>query len=180
MENKSIFEECRGDAPTEEELEYYRYLEQHIANVGKAWKECLKPHIIDGDLIADMDFIIHIHDQSKYDDDEFSPYVKYFYGKQLTSDEVKHEFDVAWLLHQKKNPHHWQYWVLIEDGGENKALDMPLVYILEMLCDWQSFAYIGGTSAQDWYESNKEKMILSDKTREIVEYYLPYMKENNI
>lgn len=161
--------------PTTEELDYCRYLEKHIFNVIKAWVECLKPHIDDQNLSASMDYIVHNHDKSKYSDDEFSSYVKYFYGEQPVSDDIKKNFDLAWLSHQNKNPHHWQYWVLIKDSDEITALDMPLEFILEMLCDWQSFAYNGGTSAQEWYESNKDKMILSDKTREIVEYYLPYM-----
>ena len=37
-------------------------------------------------------------------------------------------FDSAWLLHQKRNAHHWQYWVLLEDEGNTKALEMDDKY----------------------------------------------------
>jgi hypothetical protein len=54
----------------------------------------------------------------------------------LNDDSVKRKFDSAWNIHQKRNKHHWQYWVLIMDNGSIEALDIPEKYIKEMLCDW--------------------------------------------
>lgn len=72
-----------------------------------------------------------IHDLSKFLPDEFVPYARHFYGNYpscdelrgdwrytytgLTKEDVKREFDIAWLQHQKRNRHHWQYWVLMND-----------------------------------------------------------------
>lgn len=72
-----------------------------------------------------------IHDWSKFRPSEWGPYVEYFYGskpdptedelinllRELTRDGCEANFNVAWNHHQKRNPHHWQYWLLIEDSG---------------------------------------------------------------
>ena len=33
---------------------------------------------------------------------------------------VRENFEKAWLLHQKRNPHHWQYWLLVNDNSSNE------------------------------------------------------------
>jgi len=55
------------------------------------------------------------HDFSKFSPSEFIPYAFHFYGKT----KGKHKdtaFDFAWLLHQHRNPHHWQFYLLQEDN----------------------------------------------------------------
>lgn len=162
------------------EQEYYDYLESHIAGVERSWNEILKPALLSNldihDLtVEDLDIIddqISRHDMSKYEDDEFEAYRKWFYPVD-ESEKDQRSFDLAWLLHQKRNPHHHQYWVLIRDEGELEPLDMPVNYIIEMLCDWSSFQYkTPGSTANKWYSENKDKMTLSDNTRKLVEKYL--------
>lgn len=84
--------------------------------------------------------------------------------------------DYAWLHHQNTNPHHWQYYVLIRDNSKTTLLDMPFEYICEMLCDWHSFSKKDPTStATNWYSKNKDRIMLSDNTRQVVEKLLTYM-----
>ena len=80
-------------------------------------------------------------------------------------------FDNAWNHHQAWNKHHWQYWFLIEDSGEETALEMPERYAREMLADWVGAgrAITGKLEVADWYDANKEKIRLHSKTRELVE-----------
>ena len=54
------------------------------------------------------------------------------------------------------------------------ALDMPMNYIVEMICDWWSFSWREGdlTEIFKWYDAHKDYMKLSVKTRDIVEYIL--------
>jgi hypothetical protein len=113
-----------------------------------------------------------LHDLSKFLPSEFFPYANYFYGKNTPKTDK--DFDFAWLLHQKKNKHHWQFWVLPEDNGGIKILDMPNNYILEMLCDWTGAgkALNSKISVKDWYLENKHKMQLSETTRLKVELLL--------
>jgi hypothetical protein len=89
-----------------------------------------------------------IHDLSKFRPDEWRPYAEHFYGKGRVNprgttgyykptDTGDAAFDYAWLLHQKRNKHHWQWWCLPEDDGGIKVLEMPPRYLREMLADWR-------------------------------------------
>ncbi len=82
-------------------------------------------------------------------------------------------FDFAWLLHQKRNRHHWQWWVLPEDDGGSKVLPMPEPYRTEMICDWLGAGRALGTpSVNAWYKKNGRKMQLHPSTRAWVEQQL--------
>ena len=164
--------------------EYIAYLENHIRNVQNSWNYILKPVIIkdyknfeDINFIQFCDNIIKEHDKSKYSEEEFDDYLNYFYPSiGYEPDEVA--FNRAWCHHQNHNPHHWQYWILINDNGKLNVLDMDLVYIFEMLCDWHSFSAKDSTStAYNWYNDNKYNIILSNNTRAKVEELLEYLKQ---
>lgn len=107
-----------------------------------------------------------LHDLSKFLPSEWAPYNNYFYkvGKNECA------FNRAWLLHQKRNPHHWQYWVLLNDDGSVVAQEMPEKYVREMVADWcgAGLAISGKLEVWSWYEMNKNKMILHDDTRNLV------------
>lgn len=116
------------------------------------------------------------HDASKFSKEEYPAYDEYFYpsdGSEVGEDPVRAEaFDRAWLHHQNHNPHHWQYWCLInDDDGKLVPLAMPANYVYEMVADWGSFAYRArkGQSLRDWYAANRDKMTLNKKTRRLVE-----------
>lgn len=110
-----------------------------------------------------------LHDLSKFAVAEWTPYAKYFYGGYGRNQppDVQRAFDFAWLHHQKKNPHHWQYWVLREDDGATKLLPMPEKYLLEMVADWMGAgrAITGAWNPNPWYEKNAEKILLAPETR---------------
>lgn len=73
------------------------------------------------------------HDLSKFSPKEFFPYAKKFFsdGELSTDDEMKWKY--AWLHHQHKNKHHWEYWVV--NPNTKQALPMPRKYLVEMVCD---------------------------------------------
>lgn len=163
--------------------EYYQYLTQHIGGVIDTWHTMLKPAMseagYDPELLEDVDRLVEHHDESKYQDDEFTAYCNYFYS---VPDQGYHksekDFDAAWLLHQHRNPHHHQYWILVRDTGEIVPQDMPDKYICEMLCDWHSFSRKDPEStAYAWYQKNKSKMKFSDKTRKTVEKLVEYLQD---
>lgn len=169
--------------------EYNDYLNNHIDGVKNSYYYILKP-IIEGELeyneIIELDNIIENHDASKYGIEEYDAYLNYFYPENSKNrkdddskvdDDVQKDFDMAWNHHQKCNPHHWQYWVLLKDSGELIPMDMPFEYIVEMICDWHSFsARKPESTAYKWYNDMKDKMILSDNTRKLVEALIPNMK----
>ena len=165
--------------------EYDRYLMEHRRGVENAfiWLQDNLPKVV-GDTSSFN--TIYAHDESKNYEDEYNAYDKYFYGGNR-SYKVVQEFNKAWVLHIHRNPHHWQYWVLIKDdpNEQTEALDMPYEYIIEMICDWWSFSFKKGNLYEifNWYESHKDYIMLSDRTRNIVESVLEQIKnkleENN-
>lgn len=163
--------------------QYDLYLEQHRMGVEKAFKWLYTniPVLFD-DILDTTQLETHIcymHDNSKNKPDEYEPYDSYFYGGHKST-RIENEFNLAWLKHIHRNPHHWQYWVLTCDDKDQGTIliDMPYDYIIEMICDWWSFSHNSGNlyAIFDWYKERKEYIKLSDKTRETVEYILGKIK----
>lgn len=126
-----------------------------------------------------------IHDISKFLPDEFFPYARYDFSKFGKNEpEIQEAFDKAWLKHQKRNKHHWQYWLLMNDSGgaikftdrnfkQVETLAMPKRYVLEMIADWRGAgrAY-GNPDTKNWYLNSKKTIVLHPDTKEIVEQLL--------
>lgn len=170
--------------------EYDEYLENHTTGVLQAYQALVDLDVVyyDSDIVQQL----NRHDDSKRDAEEYDVYDEYFYSYEESNrpQRVETEFLYAFLHHLHNNPHHWQYWVLIQDSGENskeEVLDMSYNYILEMICDWWSFSWMKFNESQDkedlysifsWYEDNKDGIKLSDSTRETVEDLLERLRKN--
>lgn len=191
IENKELFEDL--------DSEYNNYLTEHIGNVQKGyeWLKDNLPDVVDEynfieelKYYGELDEIIEKHDESKYNKipdaehyydltSEWDAYNNYFYGDKTP--QVKQLFDYAWLAHIHANPHHWQHWLLQNDDPKIglRVLDMPYVFIIEMICDHWSFSWKTGNLSEifDWYNKNKAGIIFSDKTRKTYESILDKIKE---
>ena len=132
-----------------------------------------------------------VHDMSKFLPSEFIPYTNFFYGKNNPSSSTRDDtgyykptdtederFDFAWLLHQKRNRHHWQWWILPEDDGGIKILIMDEQCAKEMVCDWVGAGKAQGYFSPNddryyetraWYRKNENKMTLHPTTRQYIE-----------
>lgn len=116
-------------------------------------------------------WLAFIHDWSKFLPSEFIPYAKTF-GNNTTIDK-KPEFYIGWLHHQKRNKHHWQYWIVQNSTDDFYPLPMPKKYVIEMLADWYGagLAY-GDPDTKKWYQNNYYKIVLHTETRiEINEHF---------
>lgn len=156
---------------------YNDYLKAHISNVQTAamWILDHMPELSTGLDVSKLTTNLWQHDNSKFSTEEYDPYDIYFYGN--ASYEAKKNFEYAWLHHIHNNPHHWQYWVLDQDDGPEKLLNMPLEYIVEMVADWWSFSWKSGNLYEifDWYDKHKG-MKLAPETRTMVEKILAKIK----
>lgn len=163
---------------------YNEYLEVHIECVKAAGHLmlCTLPvckELSEGDRDALSDNL-RFHDKSKYETEEYYPYDNYFYG---TKNETS--FNEAWLHHIHHNKHHWQHWMLMNDDGKYRdpgkviALEMPKVYALEMVADWWAFSLRSGNLHEvfNWYEKNKDNIILHENTRAYVERVLGEIRD---
>lgn len=187
MENIKLFEVADpsiaiNDNTTKlkKEREYKAYLDTHISNVKRAFEEMVANNYLNntynGDIKLGLDelkFVIDGHDQSKYSDEEFDAYRRYFYPiSEDEKNDAEDDFSEAWKHHYTVNDHHPEHWVI--DGVPS---DMSMRAILEMICDWQSFAYLGKSNASEFWFRNPEgreekSKIMTDHTIETVERIL--------
>jgi hypothetical protein len=144
-------------------LKYLLYVLEHKKNVLiECWKDGLYLHGI-------------IHDWSKFRPSEFLPCARFFQRKDRTktykqSDEDDIDFQTGWNLHQKRNKHHWNYWVSVTRKNEIVSLPMPEKYIKQMICDWKGMARKFGGTWQEYYKKNKEDFILHPSTIVIIAF----------
>lgn len=137
-----------------------------------------------------------VHDLSKFRPSEWNPYANFFYGQNAgkkpeeianlerisfnlgiprkSRDEERAEFNTAWLHHQKRNKHHWQYWMMTFDHGGTICLPMPEKYIQEMIADWHSagFCITGKHEYKEWYRKQQNKIQFHPETRKRVDSLL--------
>ena len=108
-------------------MKYLKYLEYLMKHKWYVMRECFKFGLYWQGIT---------HDLSKFLPNEFFPYVNHFFGKQKRHVKKKQdatgyfkpagtgerEFDLARLRHQKRNPHHWQWWILRGGARRNKNI----------------------------------------------------------
>jgi hypothetical protein len=158
-------------------LKYIKYLNYVIRHKYYVFIECWKMGILFRGLV---------HDLSKFRPSEFFPYAEHFYGKKIEvqkdstgyfksadKDMEYPDFNMAWFYHQKRNAHHWQFWITFGDY-EIKLLEMPEKYVKEMVCDWKGAGKAQGvkSSVKEWYDKNKDKMKFHENTKKLIERYI--------
>ena len=116
------------------------------------------------------------HDMSKFLHDEFFPYAKYnFNNKKANTITAEENFNMAWAKHQKRNKHHWAYWVFFGYSQHDTVGTMPIPhrYLKEMVADWVGAgkAY-GKPDPLGWYKRHGEHMILHPQSRRELEQLL--------
>lgn len=109
------------------------------------------------------------HDMSKLTKEEFIPYANYFYGDKEDKDEE--EFEKAWQIHLKRNPHHPEHWV-------GKSESMPTPVAKEMVCDLRAMSRKFGGSAEQYYINNYFKWEMTCRTRVKIEQALGLIRSN--
>lgn len=125
---------------------YLTYIDEHITNVGKAYKILFEKPFTEVDSqelqipVGELNKArlkakeaIQTHDESKYSDEEFDGYRAHFFrttdeqNKYDTDKEFKlindENYEEAWEHHYKNNDHHPKYWKFVDivDGRKVKV-----------------------------------------------------------
>lgn len=142
-------------------LKYLIYLIEHKKNV---FIECMK-----------MGMFWHAitHDMSKFLPSEFIPYSKFFYSTNRTknykkSDEANSDFQNGWCHHQKRNKHHWNYWISVTRKNEIIPISIPKKYVRQMIADWRGMSRKFGDTPGEYFNKNKDNMILHKHTIKLI------------
>lgn len=130
-------------------------------------------------------WICIFHDWDKFLPRNFRAYAQHFFNPDGTYKLVRKSeyyeaskvddiaFSYGWLFHQNHNPHHWQYWCLINDNGTLRVLEMPDLSRREMLADWRGAGRASGfPDTKAWYIRNRERIQFGKETRAWVEKQL--------
>lgn len=158
-------------------MKYIKYMKYVLRHKWFVFSECCK---------LGIPWLGIIHDSSKLRFDELLPYANYFYGLGSNINRGRNStgyykptdtgdlaFDFAWLLHQKRNKHHWQWWILPCDEDGVKILDMPMKYRKEMLADWRGAGRAQGKpDVHAWWIANNSKIRVHSDVRTWVEKQL--------
>ena len=163
-----------------QETSYKEYIDNHKKNVVETWEELKNKKIIydyilkesqNEDIINILDNNVKLHDNSKFEEEEWEPYRRFFYPvNKEEKNSSRKEFHKAWGHHKKVNTHHHEHW---EEINQNDK--MPFHDVVEMCCDWISMSKVFGGTALAWYYKQKN-IFLGKKQKEwtlfiLNEYY---------
>ena len=157
--------------------EYLDYIEEHIHNVNKAWIE-LQEKCKDMQFVCDDFYFSSIsdevasHDLSKLSEAEFVQYRKVFYP--VKGEPEGYDMSEAWEHHKSHNPHHWENWTTIKPRSD---ADWK-VHCVHMIIDWMAMGYRFGDTAQDYYEKNKEKILIPSHAVDFIYEIFDRLKED--
>lgn len=96
--------------------------------------------VMDGCFKLGMYYQGIMHDLSKYSPTEFLVGAKYYQGDRSPNNAEREDYGMsrAWMHHQGRNKHHFEYWIdYTVDGekGKRKPMRMPKKYVVEMFVD---------------------------------------------
>ena len=126
------------------------------------------------------------HDLSKYTPTEFLVGAKYYKGYKSPNDVERMEkgYSSAWLHHQGRNKHHFEYW---RDYDVNTHLmapvKMPLKYVKEMFCDRLAASKVymkdkyTDSHPLEYFRAGKAKAMAHPETMAILESWLVMLAE---
>jgi len=151
----------RNKIPKSNRGDYVDYISKHLYYVRKIGLVLYREFSLAPSFVKQL----HEHDADKFERNKWIAYYKRFYAKKQSDENM----DKYWLDHVHKNKHHWNYWVILDDDGET-LVEMPRLYVFEMLADWMSV----GKSLRDnydfriWLRNKKPKIVLHKNTYKFI------------
>lgn len=115
------------------------------------------------------------HDWSKFLPNEFLPYAQRFMTSSAAVDHAAEPlpWQYAWNQHQKFQPHHWQFWMMITDDPACRIVPLPIPerYLREMVADWAgaSRTYSGSWDIAAWWERQRLRILLHPSSHDRID-----------
>lgn len=108
---------------------------------------------------------LFIHDLSKFRPSEFIGYMNWTYRR----DKYPEYPYLSVGEHQKRNPHHWQYYIFLTEESKEVVLEIPEVFVMEMVADWAACSKKPGRKGiRDWWDSKKDIIKIHERSRELI------------
>lgn len=152
----AFIERMKGQDYIDATRSYLAYVEEHLENVRLAFDEVSRA--CDGMWWVGDDCTWHnlraeveLHDLSKFSAAEFTHYRDWFYPV-CDNDKASSGMSEAWENHKRKNHHHHETATSYTD-------------MIHMVIDWTAMGYKFGDTAQSYYESNSDKIKLTETMR---------------
>lgn len=162
--------------PQEAHIKYQEYLKGHINNVKDAVKLIIDKCSDNEFIQEEKETLINIaehHDESKFSEDEYMPYLHHFYPTCPEDENLSEEFEMACRHHILSNKHHWDFWI---DPKTLELRDIPdndrqyKLYCVERVADWLAMAKQHDEDKSIWYEYNRNAIKMPDWAFEFIDY----------
>lgn len=154
------------------EHKYLNYIDEHRYNIDLAFEEMVMcPELNkwfnwDEALCLKLKERVVNHDISKYSDEEFDAYRRYYHPINIAEKYMaEKDFDKAWEHHWKNNRHHWQ----ARQNDENIINEEITLDCLENVLDWMAMGYKFHDRPYQFYEKHKDEIKLPQKQIDFIE-----------
>lgn len=128
------------------------------------------------------------HDLSKYSPTEFIAGARNYLGNMSPNEKERdvYGFSRAWLHHQGRNKHHFEYWVDYNHNNEFKRKEpvrMPTKYLIEMFCDRvaASKIYYGDdydeAKPYEYFDKDRKRRWMHEETSRQLEELLVMLRD---
>lgn len=154
---------------------FYNRTEKHIKLFKSFCSEIVKHQSLRSKIDKHLFYVeMKAHDQSKYEEPEFSPYVHTTWKHKCQEDgynynppaDIEEQMFKATIHHITTNKHHPEYWTkfkgdLLNDNDRDKPTkevidckNMPLTYVASMVADWMAVSKERKTDPFKWANDN--------------------------
>mgnify|MGYP000706361325 CR=1 FL=1 len=111
---------------------------------------------------------LYLHDISKFSANEAFGYAFHDFKNK----EFNPAFEKAWNHHKHHNEHHPEHWISTDKAGSPTFLQMPRIYIAEMVADWIGAGKVYGKPLSEWLPVNLHKFKFDERTAVDLQFFL--------
>lgn len=152
-------------------------IKEHIKRVHNVWHMFAEQVEISDETFLNINANIENHDKSKFSVEEFDGMRQSIYPIDNEKENIELTRQ-AWNHHIKNNRHHFEYWLYSKNLI---PLEIPFIYMIEMLCDWTANCIQFGkglkADSPSQHGLSKEELLLHESTYREIQKYLPIMDE---